>query len=1021
MRKIAVLFAVLLCSISAVVAQNTVKGRITEIKDGTPISGASIKVIGEKISTTSNADGTFEIMLKPGSSIEVSEVGHNPLTLKYSGSGDIDIKMVQETKSLSEVVVVGLGIKREKRNLTYSVQEVKGDAIVATKQDNVVNALAGKIPGVQITNSTGMPGSASRIVIRGATSLTGDNQALFVIDGVPMDNSEAGSPGGGALSNGSSANRAIDIDPNIIESISVLKGSAASAIYGSSGARGVILITTKNGGLNKKAQLNFSSSYSWDSPILPGFQDKYAQGIDDTYIDGNNGEFGSGSWGPLMDTLKVNGEPVKKHDPREEFFRTGHTLDNTISVNGSANNSRYFFSYSYLKDDGLIPTTYLNRHSIFGKFSNQIVDKLNLSFQLNYVNTANHRTNEGNGIANPLWTVYGAPISWDPLPSTNPDGSQRLYRTGRNNAYWLVDNTGFQSDVNRFIPVAALTYTPYSWLTITERLGADMYTDQSDYHEAKGIVGGLSPDGGVVNRNENFKQFNNDFIVDMHKQLTEKLYGSFILGSNLFSKTDRLDQATGLGLGVDGFYNISNTSKQTSSSYLTRYRKVGFYAQANLEYEKMITLALTGRYDGTSTLSPDKAYYPYGSAAVGFIFTELMNKDNSNPILSFGKIRASYSLVGSDNIAPYALTTPYSSAIVSNITFPFNGQTGFLLNSTLGNNKLKNESLKETEVGLDLKFLKNRLSFEGSYFTRTSSDLLAPIQIDPATGFTNANLNVATIENKGYELLLSGTPIKTKDLTWEVNLNFSHIRNKVLDLGPGLNSYQFGGFSGGGGIYAFKDQPYGILYGSRYKRDTALHSTNYGRILVDDSGEPITDDNSGPIGNTNPDWTAGFSNTITYKGFSLNFLFDIKKGGDIFNLDEHYNWFYGTPKTTEDRTPRVFNGVRESDGKENTDAISGQTYFRDISAIDEAVIEDGTYVKLRNVGVSYTLTHAKMSKLPFNSITFTVAGRNLWIYKPHFYGSDPEASLQGGGNGQGLVNYMVPTTSSISIGLKATF
>ncbi|MDN3657889.1 SusC/RagA family TonB-linked outer membrane protein [Ferruginibacter paludis] len=1012
MRKIAVVFTVLLCSISAVFAQNTVKGRVTDMKDGTPIAGATIKVKGEKKSITSGADGSFEINVKPGSAIEISEVGHSPQTVQYDGSGDLDIKMTQDTKALSELVVTALGIKREKRNLTYSVQEVRGDAIVAAKQDNVVNSLAGKIPGVQITNSTGMPGSASRIVIRGATSLTGENQALFVIDGVPMDNSETGSPAAGSLTAGSSANRAIDIDPNIIESVTVLKGSAASAIYGSSGARGVVLITTKNGGLNKKAQLNFSSSYSIDNPILPGFQDKYAQGLNGVYVDGNNGQFGSGSWGPLIDTLKVNGVPVKKHNQAKEFFRTGHSYDNTVSVSGAANNSRYFFSYSYLKDDGLIPTTSLNRHAIFGKFSNQLADKLNLSFQMNYVNTDNHRTNEGNGLGNPLWTVYGAPISWDPLPSTNPDGTQRLYRAARNNPTWLVNNTGFQSNVNRFIPVAALTYTPYTWLTLTERLGADMYTDQSDYHEAKGIVGGLSPDGGVINRNENFKQFNNDFIADIHKQLTSKIYGSFLLGSNLFSKTDRFDQATGLGLGIDGFYNISNTSKQTSSSNLYRYRKVGFYAQANLEYEKLLTLALTGRYDGTSTLAQDKAYYPYGSAALGFIFSELMH-DKS--FLSFGKIRASYSLVGSDNIGPYALTTPYSSAVVSNITFPYNGQTGFLLNTTLGSNKLKNESLKEMEIGLDLKFLKNRLSFEGSYFKRTSSDLLAPIQIDPATGFTNANLNVATIENKGFELLLSGIPIKTKDVTWEINLNFSRIRNKVIDLGPGLNSYQFGGFSGGGGIYAFKDQPYGVIFGSRYKRNAA------GRILVDDDGRAILDDNNGPVGNTNPNWTAGFSNTITYKGFSFNFVFDVKKGGDLFNFDEHYNWFYGTPKATEDRSPRLINGVRESDGKENTTQISAQTYFRDLSAIDEAVIEDGTYVKLRNAGISYTLSRAKMSRFPFSALTFTVAGRNLWIYKPHFYGSDPEANLQGGGNGQGLVNYMVPTTRSISFGLKATF
>jgi len=1011
-KKQAFLFLLSLCFCSAIYAQQKLRGTVKD-GDGKPIAGATIKVKEQRVYTTTNSDGVFEITASPDGTLETTAIGFVTVTTRINGATSLDIKMLQDTKSLSEVVVTGLGIRREKRTLTYSVQEVKGEAVVAAKQDNVVNSLAGKVPGVQITNSTGMPGSSSRIVIRGATSLTGDNQALFVIDGVPMDNSETGSPGGGTLSAGSSANRAIDIDPNIIESVSILKGSAASAIYGASGARGVVLITTKNGnGLNKKAQLNFSSSYSIDKPILPGFQDKYAQGLDGNYVDGNNGQFGSGSWGPLIDTLKVGGEPVTKHDPRKEFFRTGHTYDNTVSVNGSNNNSRYFFSYSYLKDDGLIPTTYLNRHSVFGKFTNQLASKLNLTFQLNYVNTDNHRTNEGNGLGNPLWTVYSAPISWNPFPTTNEDGSQRLYRAARNNPYWLVDNTGFQSNVNRFIPVATLTYTPYAWLTLTERLGADMYTDQSDYHEAKGIVGGLSEDGGVVNRNENFKQFNNDFIADIHKQLTDKLFGSFLVGSNLFSKTDRFDQAVGLGLGIDKFYNISNTSKQTSSSSLSRYRKVGFYAQANLEYQKMLTLALTGRYDGTSTLAQNKAFYPYGSAALGFIFTELM-QDNS--ILSFGKIRGSYSVVGSDNIGPYSLTTPYFSAGVSNISFPYNGQTGFLLGTTLGTDKLKNERLSETEVGLDLKFLKNRLSFEGSYFQRTSADLLAPIQIDPATGFTNANLNVATIKNKGYELLLSGTPIKTKELTWEVNLNFSHIRNKVTDLGPGLNSYQFGGFSGGGGIYAFKDQPYGVIFGSRYKRNAA------GRILVDDDGRAILDDNNGPIGNINPDWTAGFSSTINYKGFAINFVFDMKKGGDLFNFDEHYNWFYGTPKATEDRSDRLINGVRESDGKENTTKISAQTYFRDLSAIDEAVIEDGTYIKLRNLGLSYTFSRSKIGHVPFSALTLTVAGRNLFIYKPHFYGSDPEANLQGGGNGQGLVNYMVPTTRSISIGIKASF
>jgi TonB-linked SusC/RagA family outer membrane protein len=1011
MKKITVLFAILLLgSMVSVFAQTAIKGKVTDSKDASPVGGATIKVRGENTSTTSKPDGTFEIIAKQGSSFDVTEVSHISQIVKYSG-GYFEIKMEQDAKGLSEVVVTALGIKREKRNLTYSAQEVKGESIINAKQDNIINALSGKVPGVAITNSTGMPGSSSRVVIRGATSLTGENQALFIIDGVPFDNTEAGSIDG-ALSQGGTSNRAIDIDPNTIESVTVLKGSAATALYGSSAARGVILITTKSGKKGQKAIVGISSSVSWDNAILPGFQDKYAQGIDGNYVDGNNGAKGSASWGPLIDTLKVNGKPVEKHNPRKEFFRTGHTFDNSVNVSGSGEKSKYFFSYSNLVNNGIVPTTNFKRHSIFVKVNNQVSDKINVGFQLNYVVSENNRTAEGNGLGNPLWTVYGAPISWNPKPTTYADGTQQLYRAARNNPYWLLDNTGFVSKVNRFLPIASVTYTPLSWLTVTERLGADMYTDQSDLHEAKGIVGSASEEGRVVNRRQLFRQYNNDIIIEARKQFTNDLFTSFVLGNNIFAQTSEYSTGTGLGLGVDDFFNIGSAKTQSYSNTSSQYRKVGTYLQANIEYKKMLILGLTGRVDATSTLAKNNNTYPYGSAALGFIFSELIKPNNT---LGFGKFRISYSSVGSDNVGPYSLTTPFSSATVGNIVFPFQGQSGFLLNSTLGNSKLVNESLKEFETGLDLKFFKNRLNLEASYFTRKSASLIAPIQIDPATGSTNVFLNVATIQNKGFELLLSGTPVQSKDFLWEVAFNFTKIKNMVLDLGPGLDLYQFGGFSGGGGVYAFKGQPYGILYGSKYKRNAA------GQKLVRDDGRPIIADDLGAIGDINPDFTAGITNTITFNGLSLSFLFDMKKGGDIFNFDEHYNWFYGTPKTTEDRSDRLIDGIRESDGKVNAAKISAQTYFRDLSAIDEAVIEDGTYVKLRNLSLSYNLKKSILKKLPLKSLSLTATGNNLWIYKPHFYGSDPEASLQSSGNGQGIVNYMTPTTRSFSIGLKATF
>jgi outer membrane receptor protein involved in Fe transport len=453
-------------------------------------------------------------------------------------------------------------------------------------------------------------------------------------------------------------------------------------------------------------------------------------------------------------------------------------------------------------------------------------------------------------------------------------------------------------------------------------------------------------------------------------------------------------------------------SVQTNTDILSKRRKVGYYAQANLEYKKMLNLALTGRYDGSSVLAMNKNYYPYGSAAMGFIFTELMPND----ILSFGKVRASYSVVGNDNLDPYSLTTPYvpATGTANNINYPFNGQAAFVRANILGNAILTNEKLREYEVGLELKFLKNRLSFEGSYFDRKTSDLLTPTPINPSSGYYKYNLNAGSMRDRGIELLVSGTPIKTRDFTWDVSANFTRIRNKVLALAQGVDKLQFGGFGGGGGVYAFSGLPYGVLYGSLYLRDAS------GQIEVDDTGNPLIG-NNGIIGSTQPDFLAGLSNTLTYKNISVGFLFDWKKGGDIYNLDDHYNWFYGTPKVTENRADRVVRGVVQSTGKANDIPVSAQDYFRNISNIDEAVIEDATYIKLRSVNISYTIGSSTLKKSPFKSISINLSGNNLWIYKPHFTGSDPEVSLQGSGNGQGIINFLTPTSRNFIVGLSASF
>ncbi len=1016
MRKFITAMVMLLLTFAAAHAQSQLlTGKITD-KDGKPIEGAAIQVKGSRQGTVASADGSFKINAKPGDVLVITAVNYTPANVKVTNESTISVSLTASENLMSEVVVTALGIKKEKRTLTYATQEVKGSALVESKQDNLVNALAGKVAGVQINNSSGMPGSSSRIVIRGNTSLTGENQALFVIDGIPMDNSEAGNPDG-SLGAGGTVNRASDIDPNIIESITVLKGTAATALYGSSAARGAVIITTKNGGQGKsgKPTISFSSSYSFENPILPKFQSKYAQGSGGKYVDGNNGQLGSSSWGPLIDTLKVNGAPVPKRDNVKDFFRTGHTTDNNVTVSGYSDKSNYLASYSYLKTNGTMPTTDYNRHAFFVKYGTKLLSNLNLTTQFNYIYSDNHRLLEGNSLASPLWTVYAAPISWNPLPTTKADGSQRVYRAARNNPYWLLDNTGLEDKTNRIIPVINLSYSPFSWLTITERLGADMYVNNTSYHENIGIIGSTNDSGRLYTRAIQYQQFNNDIILQAKKNINKDLSLDVILGNNILTNYNNSDYTQGVKLSIPGFFNISNASNVTSSYNSYKTRKVGFYGQATFEYKRMLTLGLTGRYDGSSVLSQDKQFYPYGSASAGFIFTEALGM-SSNKILNFGKVRVSYSSVGNDNVGPYSLSNPYFQAGVGNIAFPFNGQNGFLLTTTYGF-PLKNESVKEFETGIETKFFQNRVGLDVTYFYKKSSDLLTPgTPIAGSTGYSSATLNAGDMSNKGIEVVLNVTPIRTKDFNWDIGVNYTKITNKVLKLANGLNDIQFAGFVNPG-IFAFANQAYGVIYGSHFLRN------DKNQLLLDDSGYPQVANDLAPIGNVTPKWLGGLTNTLTYKGLIFSFVLDYKHGGDILNLDNHYLLFYGTPKVTENRgSSVVFPGLIQSTGKENTKSVVlDQNYYQSLySTVDESSVEDGSYLKLRQVTLGYNLASSLLKGTAFKALTLTLTGTNFILHK-NYTGSDPEVSLNGSGNGQGFANFMAPSNHNIIVGLKATF
>ncbi|WP_343669204.1 SusC/RagA family TonB-linked outer membrane protein [Chitinophaga sp.] len=1007
---LSVLLAGLLISTLTFAQSRVIQGTVTD-ENKHPLSFVSVNIKGTNKGAVTDKNGVFSLEVAPNASLIVRAVGFLTKEVGIGSSNTLAITLAESASDLNEVVVTALGVKKEKRNLTFSSQEVKSDEILRAREPNIVNTLTGKVSGVQITNSSGMPGSSARIVIRGITSLTGENQALIVMDGVPINNDETDNPNDG----GPGSNRLSDIDPGIIESINVLKGAAATALYGSAGARGVVLITTKRGGENRKPTVTLTSGLSFENAYFPDRQTAYAQGTNGIYYDGETAATKTSmSWGPRMDTLKVNGVKVPAHNQFKEFFRTGVTTNNTVAVEGGNASSSYYMSYSYFNQQGTIPETDYTRHSLFAKYTTKIYDKLTATFQITYSSVKNHRMPEGYGLENPLWTVYAAPVSYNLKPYLNDDGTQRLYRYSRNNPYWVLDNVLNTTTVNRYLPVLTFVYAPTDWLSVTERMGADMYGDQLQYHVNMNDI--TYTTGLIQSKHSTFRQFNHDFIVQLKKQFTPKINTSLLLGNNVYSNYSDYMQAIGKGLAKAGYYNMASASSVTYTESQAMVRKVGFYAQAELDYNRMLIFNLNGRYDGSSVLSASNRYYPYGSAAGAFIFSEIL-PEKVKKTINFGKVRASYAIVGNDNVGAYTTTTPYYQATIygdvsSNLTFPYNGQNGFLISSGLGNANLKNELQKELELGLEMKFLDNRLGFETSWFDRKMTDgLVGGIALPNSTGYATTTINSARMETKGLEVLLNVTPVRTKDFSWDVTMTYTKMNSKVQEIGAGLDQTSIGS------TWAVVGQPWGVLKGTKYAR------TADGQLRINASGLPYSDDNSNILGNTTPDWLGSITNQFHFKQFGLSFYFDTRQGGQLQNSDDGYNLYYGVSKITESRADRVVKGISDETGQANTVSVSAQKYYQQVSGITEAVIQDASYIKLRNVSLSYNLGQKELRRLPFKNASIVLTGRNLWIHKSSsFTGADPEANSWGNGNGSvGLYSFTAPTSRSYDCTIKLTF
>lgn len=1039
MRKNIILL-IYLCIIStAALAQTRITGVVIDAETGETLPGSTIVIEGKSIGASADVDGKFSIDVSgPSDVLIVSFIGYNKEKIIVGNQTNIKVLLNKETTVLEDVIVTAIGIKREKKEIGYAAQDVKGDDLIKTQQSNIVNALSSKVAGISVTSSSGTPGASADIVIRGRSSLTaGRNAPLFVVDGVPIDNGYSGSYVYDF------SNRAIDLNSDDVESVSVLKGAAASALYGIRAANGAIIVTTKSGkskGINKN--ITFKTTFSFDRVSkLPEKQYKYAQGAFEkgkvVYFDDINF-----SWGPLMDTLRYdgatdylkdkNGRIVNMSDPSatdkrvvgydniEDFFETAMTNNTYLSMSGGNDKGNYLFSVGRLSQSGIVPNTKFERVNFKISGENKLSDKMKISGSASYSNSKGDYAQKGSNLSAVMVGLMRCTPTFDLTngvsnPADNPeaymypDGTQRNYYSNYDNPYWSVNKNRASDKVDRIMGNSQIDVILLPWLTAMYRVGIDNYTEERNSFFDNNSSD--TPNGYVTLSTYTFSSLNSDFLITVDKKITEDLNFTAILGHNYLTKKSYNNFQQGDSLILPNFYNISNTAVKSGGDYRTNYKIVGTFYDIKLAYKNFLFFNTTGRNDWTSTLAKGNNSFFYPSFSASFILTDAFNIDNE--YLTFGKIRASWAEVGND--APVYALQDYYSPIQGGI----NGQTTFATQRTMGNKGLKPETTRSSELGIDFRFFKNKLGVDIAFYQSKTIDQIVKIPVTYSTGYEYLYGNGGVVSNKGIEAQVFVTPFEFKDFKWDMMFNFAKNKNMVEDLPEGVPFIEFEttGISTTRSL-GIEGQPYGVIFGSRYLRNEE------GQVLVNNNGLPLMDATAGIVGDPNPDFTLGIRNTFTYKSLTFTALVDIKKGGDVWNGTKSAMKYLGTHKETENRDEDfIFPGVNVNTGLPNNVVIKRNfAYYSSggLAGISEAGIEDGSYVRLREVALSYTLPKKWTSKAFMKDLTIGVSGRNLLLFT-NYTGIDPETNLSGTSNSLGRDYFNMPNTKSIEFNLQVTF
>ncbi|RBL93191.1 SusC/RagA family TonB-linked outer membrane protein [Chitinophaga flava] len=1028
----------------------TITGRVTDAKDGAPLPGVTVVVKGSGKGVLTAADGTYQFPnVKAGAVMIYSFVGY--VSKDVAASGDVvNVTLDQDKKQLGEIVVTAAGLKRNESSLGYSISTVKPDVLVQKSEPDMLKGLQGKVAGVDIKTSQGTPGAATKINIRGNTSFFGNNEPLIVVDGVPYNNDQVSTSsqtsGGGAYASGLSS-----LDPNDIASMTVLKGAAAAALYGSRASNGALIITTKSGSASlskRKLEVTYTSSLALERVAnLPKYQNDYGTGSRFGYANAN------GSWGAKFGTIDsvdvwpdylaafpekfpASGRIAYKAVPNnvKDLFRTGTMTENSVSVNGGSEKSALSATASYLNQDGYVPNSSFNRANMSVGGITRLTNGLNVSGNFSYSKSNQMGSvfgeNQVDGAASSFARNLFLGRNWDiaGLPYEDVNGKPvSTISSQYDNPLWAFKHNTVNTQTDRYIANLKMNYDVLSWFNVSYQLGTNVNSFLRK--EVTDIASrGAQGVGRIAQQNYRFSEIESNLIGTFTPKINNDLGLRVTVGHNVNQRTTNSQITTGNGIVVPGIFSMSNTANVLPTEDVLYQRRLwGIFGEVALDYKKYLYLTLTGRNDWSSTLPKSNRSYFYPSVAASFVFTDAFNMHSN--ILSYGKLRASWAKVGRD-------ADPYSLGNIFRVNSQYLGVSGAIQVPTAGNPNLKPEFTRDYEVGATLEFLKRLVTLDVAYYNRLSTNQIAPIAIAPTSGFTRVYDNFGSLSNKGVEIDLNVTPIRNKDLTWSIHGVFTKNRSVVESLKEGVDRIQLGGVLNTISPYLEVGKPYGYLRGTLSARDSD------GNLLIDPAtGQMIRAKDQGMIGDPNADFKAGIGTTVTYKGFFLNALFDMTRGGDIYSVTVSSLLGRGVTLDTRDREnmfiiPGYYGNINNQqpilDAKgekiRNTTMVSmNELYFGESFGINSATewnVYDATLYTLREVTLGYDFPKKWFNKAPIGGLTLTLTGRNLWYLAPNlpkYTNFNPEVGSFGNTNIQGIELSGAPTTRRFGVNLKATF